>query len=144
MNVYEKAINVVEDYLCCLGELDATYHIREGEYRIVFNNWYGCCESFVELKVDEKNSIISYKMYYNGIKAKTREQRRNLSEYFVMANKSAEHYTCFAGLNDDGSAYVEIKLDYDLFPFDSEELQFFERTCTTRIVRDKILVKMVI
>ena len=144
MNEYENVILSVEDYLSCLGEFNSSGHLRKGEYRRVFNNWYGCCESFIELKVDEKNSIISYKMYYNGIKAKTREQRRNLSEYFVMANKSAEHYTCFAGLNDDGAAYVEIKLDYDLFPVDSEKLQLFERICTTRIIRDKILVKMVI
>ena len=56
MTVYENAIKAAEEYLSRLGEFNSSGHLRKGEYRRVFNNWYGCCESFIELKVDEKNS----------------------------------------------------------------------------------------
>ena len=139
MNNYLNTTKIVESYLSTKN-IDISNHIYEGNYRFVMNNWFIGCESCVEISVNKRNCTFSYKMYYN-IKAVTRGERRNLSEYFTMANKRSD-YICFAGINDDGQTYVEVRLDFESFPLTSlEQLQRFEKICSSRIAGDRIVVE---
>lgn len=143
MTNYEQTIETIKRYLSS-KDFDYSGHIREGRFRLVINNWFGGFDSFVEINVDRQNCFFSYRMYYPGIRAITRDERRNLSEYFIMANKKSS-YICYAGLNEDGYAYVEIKNDFEIHPLTAvEQIHLFEKNTTARIVGDRVLVNEIL
>ena len=83
LTAYENAIKAAEEYLSELCSLDATEHIPEGSYRVVFNNWEGRCESTVLIYIDHGTMRLIYKMYYNGAKLKMKSRKLLLRNTFT-------------------------------------------------------------
>lgn len=140
MNVYEKAIKTVEDYLYRLGELDTTYHIREGEYRLVFNNWDGWCESTITIGIDYETKCLTYKMYYNA-KSTTEEQKETLKEYFARIDKKTIREKCTGGVEDNGAVFVKVEHSCILYGLTCDQLQEMQKICTDRIFDDRAAIK---
>lgn len=140
MNVYERAIKTVEDYLYRLGELDATYHIREGEYRMVFNNRDGWCESTIIIGIDHETKRLTYKMYYN-VKSTTEEQKEVLMEYFDRVDKRTIRERCTGGIEENGAVFVKVEHSCILYGLSCEQLYEMQRVCTERLLDDKTAIK---
>lgn len=141
MNVYENAIKVVEEYLYALGKLDATHHIRKGEYRIVFNNWEGRCESTVVIYIDPGAMRLSYKMFYNGAKVTNEAQKTALMDYFRRIDKTMIRERCTGGIEDNGAVYLKIEHSCLMYGLTYEDLKAMERVCTERIYDDRAAIK---
>lgn len=141
MSAYEKVIITVEEYLHRLGELDASDHIREGEYRIVFNNREGHCESTVVIYIDHGTMRLIYKMYYNGAKLKNEEQKTALTEYFHRIDKTMIRDRCTGGIEDNGAVFVKVEHSCILYGLSCEQLYEMQRICTERIYDDRAAIK---
>ena len=141
MNVYENAIKAVEEYLYALGKLDATHHIREGEYRIVFNNWEGRCESTVVIYIDPGTMRLSYKMFYNGAKVTNEAQKTALMDYFRRIDKTMIRERCTGSIEDNGAVFVKVEHSCILYGLICEQLYEMQRICTERIYDDRAAIK---
>lgn len=137
MNVYEKA---VEEYLYALGELDATEHLRKGQYRVVINNWEGRCESTITIGIDYETKCLTYKMYYN-VKSTTEEQKEVLMEYFGRVDKRTIRERCTGGIEENGAVYRKVEHSCLMYGLTCEDLKAMERVCTERIYDDRAAIK---
>ena len=141
LNVYEKAIKVIEEYLSELCSLDAAEHIPEGSYRVVFNNWEGRCESTIRINIDSDSKRVIYKMYYNGAKVTNEAQKIALAEYFSRADKSTIRERCSGGIEDNGAVFVKVEHSSILYSLSCEQLKAMEKVCTERVYSDKVAIK---
>ena len=137
MNVYEKAVRTVEEYLSQLAEMDATEHLHKGQYRVVINNWEGCCESTVIISVNPETDRVTYKMYYNGARVVTDEQRTILTEYFSRVDKRTIRERCTGGIDENGAIFIQAEHSCILYGLRCEDLQVMQNTCTQRISSDR-------
>lgn len=143
MITYKNAIKTVEQYLYLIGDIDTSEHVKPGEYRMLINNWRGCCESYIKINIDPQSNILSYKMYYNSVTIKNDFQRDILTEYFKRVEKPSIYNNCRGGIESNGAVYVEIKYKYNLYSFTCKLLQQFEEICTDRIYDDRYIIKRI-
>lgn len=140
MNVYEKTVIMVEEYLSQLAEMDVTEHLRNGQYRVVINNWEGRCESTIAIGIDPDTKRLIYKMYYNCVVA-TEEQKTTLTEYFSRADKRTIRDRCTGGIEDNGAVFVKVEHSCILYGLSREQLYEMQRACTERIYDDRAAIK---
>ena len=103
----------------------------------MLNNWYGCCESIIVIRLDPDTMRLTYKMYYN-VKAAIEAQKIALTDYFYRAVFCDR---CKCSVEDNGAIYVKVEHSCILYGLTYENLKSFERICTERIVSDRFEIK---
>lgn len=142
MSTYEKAIETVEEYLSQLAEADTTDHLCKGQYRVVFNNWDGCCESTIVVSVNPADCTLTYRMYYNSAKVITETQRNTLIDYFALEERKITYDGgSVGGIEADGAVFVKVEHNCILYGLTCEQLRKMQYICTRRIYNDRIAIK---